>query len=71
MDGTSKTLESKLPSLCRVHEVATHLRLSRSSIYSMMNSGALPYVQIGRTRRIRLDDVLAPIDSHTIDAGQN
>ena len=40
--------------------------MSRSSIYSLMSSGALPYVKIGRSRRIRLDDVVRLVDESTI-----
>lgn len=35
-----------------VPQVAKFLNLSRSTIYSMMDNGTLPYVRIGRTRRI-------------------
>jgi excisionase family DNA binding protein len=35
-----------------VGEAQEYLRLSRSSIYSLMESGALAYARFGRTRRI-------------------
>lgn len=38
--------------LVRVSEVAATLGLSRSTVYSLMDSGRLAYVLIGRSRRI-------------------
>ena len=35
-----------------VREVADLLHLSRSSVYQLMQKGALPWIQIGRARRI-------------------
>jgi excisionase family DNA binding protein len=38
--------------LYRVAEVAECLALSRSKLYALMDAGDLPYVKIGRSRRI-------------------
>jgi excisionase family DNA binding protein len=38
--------------LQRISETARFLSLSRSLIYQLINSGTLPTVRIGRTRRI-------------------
>ena len=38
--------------LMTVKEAATFLRLSRSTVYSMMDDGNLPFVKLGRSRRI-------------------
>ncbi len=38
--------------LVTVSEAAAFLRLSRSTLYTLMDSGSLPWVRIGRTRRI-------------------
>jgi excisionase family DNA binding protein len=65
MDATSQLSEAKLPALCRVNEVADHLRLSRSSVYGLMAAGTLRFVKIGRARRIRVNDVLALIENNT------
>ena len=51
---------SKAPQLARVAEVAKYLTLSRSKIYQLMESGGLPYVKIGKSRRVRWTDVVAP-----------
>jgi excisionase family DNA binding protein len=62
--GTSELLEAKMPVLCTVAQVARCLALSRSGIYAMMNAGQLPFVKIGRSRRIRLGDVLTLVNSN-------
>ena len=38
--------------LLNVAESAAFLRLSRSALYALMERGELPYVTLGRTRRI-------------------
>ena len=38
--------------LHRVADAAQFLALSRSKLYAMMDAGELPYVKIGRSRRI-------------------
>jgi excisionase family DNA binding protein len=38
--------------LLTVPEAVAFLRLSRSTIYALMDAGELVYVRIGRTRRI-------------------
>ncbi|GEM_PF-1975390 len=38
--------------LMTVPEVAAFLRLSRSTVYALMEKGALPYVRIGAARRV-------------------
>ena len=58
---------SELPEkLRRVTEVARCLSLSRSSIYQLMDRGELPYVKIGKSRRIRPEDVARLIEQATI-----
>ena len=37
--------------------VANMLALSRSKVYGLMETGELPYVKLGKSRRIRLADV--------------
>jgi excisionase family DNA binding protein len=38
--------------LDRVMEAAAFLKMSKSSIYNLMENGQLPFVRIGRARRI-------------------
>ena len=38
--------------LMTVPEAAEFLRLSRASLYNLMERGQLPYVKLGRSRRI-------------------
>lgn len=52
--------------LCTVPAVAAFLAVSRSSIYSMMNSGILPYVKLGKSRRIRWSDVRELVERHRV-----
>ena len=49
------------PRLATVSQVADYLALSRSKVYQLMHSGRLPYVKLGRCRRIRWADVEALI----------
>ncbi len=43
--------------LLTVPEVGRVLAISRSKVYELLNSGSLPSVYIGRSRRIRVSDV--------------
>ncbi len=52
--------------LVRVTEVARHLSLSRSVIYQMMDRGVLPYVKLGKSRRVRWSDVQTLVDQNTV-----
>ena len=40
-------------SLQQVSAVAKFLNISRSKVYTMMDAGQLPYVKLGKSRRIR------------------
>jgi excisionase family DNA binding protein len=48
---------SGLESLLTVSEVSSMLRVSKSKAYSLMKSGELPAVRIGRSVRVREQDV--------------
>lgn len=65
MDNPGLPTESRL---CRVSEVATHLGLSRSGVYQLMDAGRLAYVKLGRSRRIPLAAVEALVKSATVGA---
>jgi excisionase family DNA binding protein len=41
--------------LVTVPEAARFLSISRTAVYALMGSGSLPYVKIGRCRRIPKD----------------
>jgi len=41
------------------NQVSAGLRMSRTHIYKLLDSGELPSVQVGRDRRIRVADVVA------------
>jgi excisionase family DNA binding protein len=44
--------------LCyRVNQVAAATGLCRSQIYNLMRSGELPFIELGKTRLIRADDL--------------
>jgi excisionase family DNA binding protein len=45
--------------LQRVSQAAQFLGISRSKIYELMNEGRLPYVLIGRSRRVPIMAVQA------------
>jgi excisionase family DNA binding protein len=49
--------------LYRVVEVAHYLSVSKSKVYELMRSGALPSVRIDGARRVRGEDVRAFVDS--------
>jgi excisionase family DNA binding protein len=50
--------EELAPLLFTAVEAATQLRVSRSTIYGLMNCGKLHSVRIGTSRRIRRHDLL-------------
>jgi excisionase family DNA binding protein len=52
--------------LCKVTDAAQFLALSRSMLYQLMDRGRLPYVKLGKSRRIRWEDVLALIDENLV-----
>ncbi|MGW5394752.1 helix-turn-helix domain-containing protein [Streptomyces sp. NPDC003952] len=43
--------------LCTVEVAAELLSLGRSTVYELMASGLLPFVKLGRARRIRRADI--------------
>ncbi len=47
--------------LLTVADVSYRLHLSRSCTYSLMQSGAIPTVRIGKSRRVRSEDLEAYI----------
>lgn len=49
--------------LYRVGEVAVALSVSRTKVYELVRSGALPSVRIGGARRVRGADLAAYVDA--------
>jgi excisionase family DNA binding protein len=59
--------------LLTVADISFRLHLSRSCSYALMQSGALPTVRIGRSRRVRSEDLEAFIKHNiysTFDFGE-
>jgi excisionase family DNA binding protein len=40
-----------------IDETAEALRVHRDTVHKMMNSGELPYVTVGKRRRVRISDL--------------
>ncbi len=53
-------------SLRSVREISAYLSLSRSKVYQLMESGELPYIKFGKSRRVRWGDVLQLVESHRV-----
>ena len=52
-----------------VNEVAQLMRVSKMTVYRLINQGNLPAVRIGRGYRIREEDVHRYLDSRYTEAG--
>ncbi len=52
-----------------VNEVAELMRVSKMTVYRLINQGDLPAVRIGRGYRIREEDVHRYLDSRYTEAG--
>ena len=63
---TQKDLPVDATGLRPVRAVAEFLAISRSKVYQLMEVGDLPYVKLGKSRRVRWADVLALVDRNTI-----
>jgi len=66
MDDANDRLDSGLQP---VNKVARFLSLSRSKVYALMEAGQLPYVKLGKSRRVRWADVLKLVEQNTIGGG--
>ena len=49
--------------LYTVQEASSVLKMSRSRLYQLMKSGELPSVKIGRSRRLRRQDLAVYVNS--------
>jgi len=50
--------------LLTVKDIVDALRISRSSVYRLFDSGELTWVQIGSSRRVRPEDLAQFIEQH-------
>lgn len=72
MDAITKRqsqASAEVSSLRTVAAVAEYLSLSRSKIYELMNCGELPFAKIGKSRRVRWEDVLKLVEKSMVDRG--
>ena len=49
-----------------IQVVAEYLSISRSKVYQLMETGALPYVKLGKSRRVRWSDVLNLVNQNLV-----
>ncbi len=56
--------------LATIIEVSRYLRISRTAIYGLMDAGKLPFLRIGRSRRIAWSEVKALAARSIVGAGQ-
>jgi excisionase family DNA binding protein len=64
-DGTvDYTVQAARTRLFTVKDIADALRISRSSVYRLFDSGELTWVQIGSSRRVRPEDLAQFIEQH-------
>ena len=66
MDDANDKLDSGLQP---VNKVAKVLSLSRSKVYALMEAGELPYVKLGKSRRVRWADVLELVARNRVVRG--
>ena len=66
MERTSDSPSLNTPALCSVPQAARYLAIGRSTVYGMMDAGKLRYLKLGRSRRIRISDVMDLIERNTI-----
>jgi excisionase family DNA binding protein len=52
-----------------VSEVASALRISNMTVYRLIGSGQLPAVRVGRSYRLRLEDVDRYLAARFTEAG--
>jgi excisionase family DNA binding protein len=55
--------------LLRAQEVAQILQISKSFVYAMIERGEIPSVHLGRSRRVRFEDLQRFIEANVRDSG--
>jgi excisionase family DNA binding protein len=63
--------EPKLTHLLKPMEVAEILGISRSHVYKMLQLGEIPNVIIGKSRRVRPEDLIEYINKNTYYLNQH
>lgn len=59
-----RAIEAIFPAYLTVDEVAERVRVSKMTIYRMVQSGELPGIKFGRSFRIKVDDLVNYLESH-------
>ena len=49
-----------------IRDVAEFLAISRSQVYQLMEAGSLPYVKLGKSRRVRWSDVMDLVEKNVV-----
>ena len=52
--------------LLTANEIASRLHISKSKVYRMMRNGEIPTVRIGKTERVRAQDLEVFIQEHAV-----
>ena len=55
------------PLFYRPVEAAEALRVSRSKVYELMNRGAIPWVRVGKVRRVPVEALRQLIRTRVVD----
>ncbi len=66
MDESTQGLATRL---LTVSEVAQALRVSNMTVYRLVSAGALPALRVGRSVRLRAEDVESYMSGRLIKAG--
>jgi len=61
--------ESQRPRYLTVAEVAQDMRVSTMTVYRLIKSGELAAVRVGKSYRIRADDLDTFLDSRYVETG--
>jgi excisionase family DNA binding protein len=69
-DNTNDCTDLPIRRLLRIEEVAEILQVSRSYCYQLVQTGQLPAVKLGRSRRIRIQDALDFIEANVSNGAQ-
>jgi excisionase family DNA binding protein len=70
MKTPAEILAEPVLQLVTVRQAAAQMHVSVGSVYNLMAAGELPYVKIGKCRRLRLQDVLSYITRNTVNEAQ-
>jgi excisionase family DNA binding protein len=57
--------EEAMPKMLTLMEIAKATRTSRGTAFTWVTTGGLPHIRVGRVIRVREEDLLAWLASHT------